>query len=81
MKKNDPTPRWPIRLLLVVLGAVMAATGLATIHMGYWWIAQYNTRLGRPGLAPALEFVFWGLIILAIGLIPWPKSKEPKRRR
>jgi hypothetical protein len=81
MEKNDPTPRWPIRLFLVVFGAVFATTGLAAIHMGYWWIAQYNTWFGRPGLAPALEFVFWGLIIIVIGLIPWPRPKKLKRHQ
>jgi hypothetical protein len=81
MRKTDPTPSWRLRLYLVVFGAVVAATGFAAIHMGYWWIARYNTRLGRPGFAPSLDFVFLGLIIVIIGLIPWPKSREPKRHR
>jgi len=65
--------------LLVVIGGVISAMGLAAIHMGYWWILTYETRAGTPGYAPTLALVLVGAFVLTVGLIPWPKSKEPKR--
>jgi hypothetical protein len=79
MRKADSTPRWRARLLLVVIGGVISATGLAIVHMGYSWVAQSNTWVGTPGYAPSLAFVLFGLIFVIIGLVPWPKSSESKK--
>jgi hypothetical protein len=81
MKIDLSKARWVARLLVVAIGGIVAATGLADIHMGYWWVARENTLPGTPGLAPTLAFVFWGFIIIVLGLIPWPKSREPRKHR
>lgn len=81
MRIDLPKPRWLARLLVVVTGGVVTATGLAEIHMGYWWVARENTLPGTPGVAPTLALVFWGFVIIVIGLIPWPKSRESKKHQ
>jgi hypothetical protein len=77
--KNQLKPRWPGRLTLVGIGTLLAATGLAAIHMGYWWMAHENTYVGTPGYPPTLACAFWGFILVVIGLIPWPKPRVSRK--
>ena len=81
MLKTQRKRRLPARLTLVAMGTVLAVTGLAAIHMGYSWFAQENNYVGTPGYAPTLAFVFWGFILIVIGLIPLPKPRESKKHR
>ena len=69
-KENPPTPQWKARALLLAIGAVIAVTGWAAIHEGYWWIFMSGARAGT-GFAPMLDFVFVGGALIILGLIPW----------
>jgi hypothetical protein len=80
MKKDEPEQRWPIRLALIAVGGLTAAEGAALIYKGYWWMALYETRIG-PGYISTLWLVLAGGLAAAIGLVPWPKSWEPRRHR
>jgi len=69
---------WPLRLLLVVVGAALAAFGSVAFKLGHLWVFRENTYSGN-GYVPTLTYAWIGLIILIIGLIPWPKSNRTKR--
>ena len=59
--------RWPIGLMFSVLGALLAVYGGAT--------------LGKPGTAPSGIPVnlYWGLVMLAFGLLMLAGAKAGKK--
>lgn len=73
--------QWPFRMLFILLGLGVAWTGWEAIEHGYWWIRDYNPRLGIVAVGPSLGFVFMGALFVLMGLIPWPRTrKEPKSK-
>jgi len=77
MRKNDRKLTWPLRLFLVVIGVALAAFGLTGFKLGHLWIFRENTYSGN-GQVPTLSYAWMGLLILVIGIVPWPKWKGPK---
>ncbi len=45
------------------------------MHSGYWWIAGRSPRLGTVSYGPTMSLLFWGILIIIAGVIPWPKQR------
>jgi hypothetical protein len=63
----------PLRVLLVVFGAIAAAGGFYGYFHGGVSYAQYNARVGTVETGNALWLGIIGVIVVVIGLIP-PKK-------
>jgi hypothetical protein len=60
----------PLRILLVVFGAIAAAGGYYGYFHGGVSYAQYNARVGAVETGNALWLGIIGVIMMVIGLIP-----------
>jgi hypothetical protein len=72
--------QWPIRMVFLAIGALAIFTGVESMVNGYWWIQNLNPWFGRAGTGPTLGFVFMGLLLIFLGLIPWRREKKSKSK-
>jgi len=63
----------PLRILLIVFGAIAAAGGFYGYFHGGVSYAQYNARVGTVETGNALLLGIIGVIMIVMGLIP-PKK-------
>jgi hypothetical protein len=59
----------PLRIILVLFGAIAAASGFYGYFHGNFSFAQYNARVGAVENGNALWFGILGIVMTAIGLI------------
>jgi uncharacterized membrane protein len=83
MRKGAPTRQWPWRLLLILTGIAEVAMTLEAFREGNFWIIGYSAQLGRVGYTSTLGLAVIGVIIVFIGIIPWPKDrgKAPRKNK
>jgi hypothetical protein len=74
VKRNPEEQRWVARLVFVLFGALIAATGYEALHEGYLWTVGYSARLGRAGFGTTLGLVGMGVFFIILGVIPWPRA-------
>ena len=74
MRQRTPTRQWPARLTFILMGGFLIVVGLEAVHNGHFWIAHFSARLGRTVIGPSLDFVVFGLILVILGIVPWPKD-------
>jgi hypothetical protein len=60
----------PLRILLIVFGAIAAAGGFYGFFHGGVSYAQYNARVGTVETGNALWLGIIGVIMMVMGLIP-----------
>ena len=75
--------QWPYRCTLIVIGLMTALIGYEGVSQGYWWVPVFDERYGRLKVAPMLGWLFVGFVLVALGLVPWPKlsvKDEPRKR-
>ena len=56
-------------------------TGLGAVHRGFWWIRNYDPRMGWIGVGPTLYLVPLGILFFVIGVVPMPRWKKKEKSK
>jgi len=73
MKNHADQKNWLWRLMFVILGAGSATLGILAIRQGFWWRSGFSAKLGRTGVAPMMDLIGIGILLILIGIIPWER--------
>ncbi|HXN64123.1 MAG TPA: hypothetical protein VN862_02245 [Candidatus Acidoferrales bacterium] len=77
---------WPVRLIVLSVGSLMAWSGWRNFNDGNLWSSGYNPRTGTVETGPTVMIAVLGGALMLAAILPWPseppdtRSNRQKRR-
>jgi hypothetical protein len=71
---------WPVRLIVLLIGALMAWSGWRNFSAGNLWSSGYNPRTGTVESGPIVMIAVLGGALMLAACLPWPSEPPPDMR-
>jgi uncharacterized membrane protein YidH (DUF202 family) len=71
-KKRPPNDSiLPVRIILIVVGAVLLGLGWSAQSQGILWYTTRSMRTGTDSYTNTLSWIVIGVLLIIAGIFPW----------